>query len=176
MSPARSKPTDPVIWEMPTQVMAVVVTHGDPNIVAEQALPALFGAVFTLKFARKKAGLGDFKVSGLRARWPDAHLVPKSEWTGIWALPIPNAVTVVPPKVPGIEIAVQTWEYGPVAQILHLGPYAAACDSIQRLHAFIAEQGYVIAGMHEEEYLTRPDAKVPKTLIRYPVRRVDDTE
>jgi hypothetical protein len=29
---------------------------------------------------------------------------------------------------------------------------------------------YEIAGPHEEEYLTRPDAKVPKTIIRYAVR------
>ncbi len=44
-------------------------------------------------------------------------------------------------------------------------------SSIERLHKFIAESGYEIAGTHEEEYLTSPDAKVQKTLIRYPIRK-----
>ena len=37
---------------------------------------------------------------------------------------------------------------------------------------FIAASGYEIAGPHEEEYLTQPDAKQMKTIIRYPVRPV----
>jgi hypothetical protein len=40
-----------------------------------------------------------------------------------------------------------------------------------RLHDFIVENGYEIAGVHEEEYLTMPKAKVQKTLIRYPIRK-----
>lgn len=42
---------------------------------------------------------------------------------------------------------------------------------MERLHRFIAEKGYKIAGVHEEEYLSRLDVKVPKTIIRCPVRR-----
>ena len=49
-----------------------------------------------------------------------------------------------------------------------------ATTTIQRLRAFIAEHGHVIDGAHEEEYLTRPDAKVPRTIIRYRVRPVSD--
>ncbi len=36
----------PRIVEIPAQKMAVVTTTGDPNVVAEQAFPALFGAFF----------------------------------------------------------------------------------------------------------------------------------
>ena len=32
-------------------------------------------------------------------------------------------------------------------------------------------KGYRIVGPHEEEYLTRPDVKVPKTIIRYRVKK-----
>ena len=39
------------------------------------------------------------------------------------------------------------------------------------LHKFIEDSGCEIAGVHEEEYLTRPDAKVVKTIIRYPVKK-----
>lgn len=54
---------------------------------------------------------------------------------------------------------------------MHLGPYDAEMPTVERLHQFIAEKGYEIAGAHEEEYLTRPTAKVPKTIIRYPIRK-----
>jgi hypothetical protein len=66
---------------------------------------------------------------------------------------------------------VETWAYGTVAQVLHLRPYDQEQPTIEKLHQFIAEQGYELAGPHEEEYLSRPDAKVVKTLIRYPVRK-----
>jgi len=39
------------------------------------------------------------------------------------------------------------------------------------LHEFIKENGYEIAGPHEEEYQSKPDAKVVKTLIRYRVKK-----
>ena len=39
------------------------------------------------------------------------------------------------------------------------------------LRRFISDRGYEIAGDHEEEYLTRPDAKVIKTLIRYEIKK-----
>ena len=69
------------------------------------------------------------------------------------------------------EVRLETWEYGTVAQILHLGPYDQEGSTIERLHRFIKDSGYQITGDHEEEYLTRPDAKVIKTLIRYTVKK-----
>ena len=164
------KPFTPAIAEMPSQTMAVVVTKGDPNVVAH-TLGVLYGAVYTLKFQLKKAGKEDFKVSGLRARWPDAHLVPKDQWTAYWGLPIPDGTTEISAKVPEPQVKIEVWEYGTVAEILHLGPYSEEGPTVQKLHTFIAESGYEIAGAHEEEYLTRPTAKVVKTIIRYPVRR-----
>ncbi|MFH0768533.1 MAG: GyrI-like domain-containing protein, partial [Chloroflexota bacterium] len=71
----------------------------------------------------------------------------------------------------GINVKLETWDYGTVAQILHLGSYDQEQPNIERLHKFIEESGYEIAGMHEEEYLTRPDSKFPKTIIRYPVKK-----
>lgn len=159
------------IYDKPSQTMAVVVSKGDPNTTGTTVFPALYGAVYGLKMAMKKSGTGDFKVTGLRARWPDAHLIPKSEWTAIWALPIPDGTTEVPRKVPSPEVCVDVFEYGTVAEILHIGPYSEEGPTIEALHKFIDESGYEIAGVHEEEYVTSPDAKVQKTLIRYQVRR-----
>ncbi len=170
MTPRKSK-TEPQILEIPPQKMAVVYGKGAPDKVFPELMPALYGSVYTLKFDLKKKGLPTFKVSGLRARYPDAHLVPKDEWTHIIGLPIPEDTTSLPQKIAGTEVKIETWEYGTVAQILHLGPYDQEEPTIERLQKFIADNGYEIAGMHEEEYLTTPDAKVIKTIIRYVVKK-----
>ena len=171
MTPSKSAKTEPQILEMATQKMAVVHAKGAPDKVFPEFMPALYGSVYTLKFDLKKKGLPTFKVSGLRARYPDAHLVPKEEWTIITGLPIPEDTTSLPQKVPNIEVKTEQWQYGTVAQILHLGPYDQEYATVERLHQFIADNGYEIAGVHEEEYLTSPDAKVLKTIIRYPIKK-----
>lgn len=168
----RKLKTDPEIVEMPAATMAVVRTTGDPNELGERVFKALYGSAYTLKFALKKQG-ADFKMSAPRARWfagPDWRDVPREQWTAAWGLPIPDGTTEVPQKEPEPPVVVETWEYGTVAQILHLGAYADEEPTIERLHAFIADAGYEIVGPHEEEYLSRPGAKVQKTVIRYRVR------
>jgi len=162
--------TDPVIIELPARLMATVTSVGDPNVVGGSVMPALYGAVYPLKFALKKQGI-EFKVEALRARWPDAHLLPKDQWTAHWAIPVPEGTTELIQKVPGVTVALQTWQYGTVAQILHLGPYTEEGPTVMRLHQFITDSGYEIAGPHEEEYVTRPDAKAQKTIVRYQVRK-----
>ncbi|GAH98200.1 unnamed protein product [marine sediment metagenome] len=171
MAQRKSSKKEPQILEMPSQKMAVVYGKGAPDKVFSEVLPALYGSVYTLKFDLKKKGLPTFKVSGLCARYPDAHLVPMEEWTHIIGLPIPEDTTSLPQKVPGVEVKIETWEYGTVAQILHLGAYDQEQPTVERLQKFIEESGYQIAGVHEEEYLTSPDAKVVKTVIRYAVRK-----
>jgi hypothetical protein len=170
MSPRTSK-TDPQIIEMPDQKMAVVRGKGAPDKVFTEAMPALYGAVYTLKFSLKKQGLESFKVGALRARYPDAVKKDKKDWTIIMGIPIPGDTKELLQKVPGVPVSIETWKYGTVAQVLHLGAYDRETENIKKLLAFIEEQGYKIAGDHEEEYLTRPDAKVVKTIIRYPVSK-----
>jgi len=162
---------EPQILKMSRQKMAVVRAKGAPDKIFPEVMPSLYGSVYKLKFDLKKKGMPTFKVSGLRARYPDAHLVPKEEWTHIIGLPIPEDVTSLPQKVPNVAVKIETWEYGTVAQILHLGPYDQEYPTVERLHKFIEENGYQLAGVHEEEYLTSPDAKVQKTLIRYPIKK-----
>ncbi len=170
MSPRKPKATDPQIVEMPAQRMAVVYTTGDPSGVAPKAFEALYGSVYTLKFARKKEG-HDFKVGMPRSRWPKQFEPPVAEWVGIWGVPVPDDVTEVPQKAPGMQVKVETWEYGTMAQVMHIGPYDQEEPTIQRLREFVAANGYEFAGPHEEQYCSRPTAKVIKTIIRYPVRK-----
>lgn len=170
MSPRKLK-TDPVILEMPSQKMAVVQGKGFADKVFAKIFPALYGSVYTLKFDLKKRGPESFKVSCPRARYPNAHLSPKGEWLIIAGIPVPENTTSLPQKEPNTEVKLETWEYGTVAQILHLGRYDQETETIQRLRQFITDSGYEITGPHEEEYQSRPDAKVIKTLIRYQVKK-----
>jgi hypothetical protein len=170
MSPRKLK-TDPIILEMPSQKMAVVQGKGSPDKVFVKIFPALFGSVYKVKFDLKKRGLETFEVSAPRARYPDAHLYPKGEWLIIAGIPVPDNTTSLPQKDPSTEVKIEIWEYGTVAQILHLGPYDQETKTIERLQQFITDSGYEIAGPHEEEYQSKPDAKVIKTLIRYQVKK-----
>ena len=170
MSPRKLK-TDPVILEMPSQKMAVVQKKGSPDKVFPQIFPALYGSVYTLKFDLKKRGLESFKVSCPRARYPDLHLYPKDEWLIVTGIPVPENTTSLPQKEPGTVVKLETWEYGTVAQILHLGPYDKEMETVERLQKFITENGYEIVGPHEEEYQSRQDDKVIKTLIRYQIKK-----
>ena len=172
MTPRKPSATEPRLVELPPQRMAVVHARGAPDKVFPTIFPALYGSVYTLKFDLKKKGLPTFKVSPPRARYPDAHTATKDLWVIIVGIPVPMDTVTLPQKVPGIGVVLETWDYGPSAEILHKGPYDQETESIERLHRFIQQSGYEIAGVHEEEYLSRPDAKELKTMIRYPVKKI----
>lgn len=168
----KMKPFVPEIAERPAETMAVVHVKGDPEAVVQRVFPALFGAAYSLKFALKKQGVS-FKVTAPRARWlggPDWATIPRDEWVSEWAIAIPDGTTELVQKDPETPVTIETWEYGTVAQVLYIGAYSDETETIKKLHAFIDEQGYEIAGAHEEEYQSRPEAKEPKTVIRYQVR------
>lgn len=170
--PVRKLPsTEPRIVELPTQKMAVVTGRGTPQEVFPKLMPALYGSVFTIKMTLKKTGKEIFTVSGRHGRYPDAGQVAKKDWTMILALPVPNDTATLPQKVPNVEVKLETWNYGTVAQVLYLGQYSEETPTIEKLIKFVHDNGYEITGYHEEEYLTKPDAKVPKTIIRYEVRK-----
>jgi len=166
------KVDQPALGEMPALTMAVVHSVGDPADVGPTVFNALYGAVYALKFALKKEGV-EYKVAPVRARWFSGSgwkLVPRDQWEAAWAIPIPDGTTELRQKDPETPVEIETWEYGRIAEVLHVGTYAEEEPTIDLLHAFIAEQGLTIAGPHEEEYLTRPDVKRPKTVIRYQVK------
>jgi len=165
----KARAHEPHLTEKASQTMAVVYTQGEPRASADRALPALYSAVYHLRSVLKRQGR-PFKIDHLRARWPDAHLVPRERWTGIWGLPIPPDVQEVIARKAGMPVLREVWEYGVVAEVLHVGPYATEGESVRALHTFIAEQGYELAGPHEEEYVTTRRARTQKTLIRYAIR------
>jgi hypothetical protein len=155
---------DPQISTKPNQKMLVVEAKGDPTVVAKDAFTKLFSSYFKLPGA---------KMAAPRARWIADFAGPREDWIGFYALPLPESVTSLPEGMEGIKI--QEWEYGEVAEILHIGSYSHETPTIEKLHAFITSHGYEISGPHEEEYLKGPgmvsDPSEYWTIIRLQVRK-----
>ncbi len=171
MKPKNTASGEPEIIEMPAQKMAAIYARGAPEEVLPQVLPVLYGAVYALKFYLKKSRGHSVQMRGLRARYPDAHLVPLKEWTNVIGLPVPEDTFSLPQQVGAAEVKIETWEYGTVAQITRRSPPGKEDNSIERLHRFIIDKGYEIIGVHEEEYISLPDAKTQETVIRYRVKK-----
>lgn len=169
------KANKPEITTLEPQTVLTITSVGDPN-ESEHYFKALYGTAYSTRFKVYKPAGKDMKLGKLMARWPDAHLKPKDQWTGIWGLPVPSFVRQqdLVQKDPLMPIKVEVWEYNEVAQVLHEGPYAAEGPTVKLLHTFIAESGYTIDGYsHEEVYLTSPDAVNQKTIIRYKVKKAE---
>lgn len=67
-----------------------------------------------------------------------------------------------------------TFDEGLSAQILHIGPYSEETPTINKLHAWVEEQGYRLRDKHHEIYMSDPRRIAPeklKTIIRHPVER-----
>jgi len=183
---------EPLIVNTPELAYLMIDGHGDPNTTAEygEAVEALYAVAYSAKFAVKGTADGiDYVVMPLEGLWwtPDLSKFTtenKSAWD--WTLMImqPDQVTAVVLEEASAKAAkkkslaaiskvrLECLSEGLVAQITHIGPYAAESPTIQRLHAFIAERGYQLRGKHHEVYLSDPlrvDPEKLKTILRQPV-------
>jgi hypothetical protein len=189
-----SAPADAVVAvEAPALACLMIDGAGDPNTAPAylQAVEALYGLAYSLKFAVKRAGGDDVAVMPLEGLWWSADLTDFTQGrrdTWQWTLLIvqPPVVTAdlvetvradaartkVLPALPAIRL--DTLAEGLCAQIMHIGPYAAEPPTIARLHAWIAEQGYARTGHHHEIYLSDPRRTAPerlRTILRQPIAR-----
>ncbi|MCG8607607.1 GyrI-like domain-containing protein [bacterium] len=167
---------EPRISTKKNQKMVVVEATGDPNVVGKDA----FGLVFQLYYAMAETPKGPGQAAP-RARWPVSLETPKSEWTGYYAIPVPESVTELPAyeAVPELKPSLKVWTYGEVAEILHLGPYDKEKPTLNRLNKFLQKEGYITVGGHEEEYIKGPTMSSPGnheeyvTILRYRVKRLN---
>jgi hypothetical protein len=143
------------------------------------------------KFALKKAGGPEFKVSTLEGLWWADDMTKfltgdKSEWNWTMMIRQPDAVTddllahlaedvAAKKSMPAArQLRLTSFEEGAAAQVLHIGSCAAEAPTIARLHEFIREQGFTFDGhrhKHHEIYLGDPRRSAPeklRTIIRQP--------
>jgi hypothetical protein len=185
--------TTPQLVQVPPLKFLCLEGHGDPNTspAYASAVRALYSVSYAAKFAVKKAGGPDFKVSALEGLWWAEDLRTflsgdKSEWDWIMMIRQPDAVTgdllarlsdevATKKSMPAArELRLICFEEGTAAQVLHVGPYAAEAPTIARLHEFIRDLGFTFDGhrhKHHEIYLGDPRRSAPgklRTIIRQP--------
>jgi hypothetical protein len=165
---------NPQIRFMENQKVLVVEAVGAPETAGGKAFGLLFRTYFKMKGTSKGP-----KQPTPRVRWPISLETPKAEWRGLYAMPVPEGITSLPQykAEPGVSMRLETWEYGDVAEILHIGPYDREKETVDRLAAFTRAGGYEMIGDHEEEYLKGPgmffrgDPEKYQTIIRYRVKK-----
>jgi hypothetical protein len=189
-----------VIVEVPDLAFLMIDGRGDPNTseAYRDALQALYGVAYTLKFTLKKSDAErDFKVAPLEGLWWTDETPPTPEeleqrdaWNWTMMIAVPDAVTADEaaaaaeaaarkrelPAAPLIRL--ERFEEGLAAQTMHVGPYSEEAPTIERLHAYVAEQGYDLRGRHHEIYLGDPRRTAPerlKTVVRHPIRTAEST-
>ena len=159
------------------------------------AIGTLYPVAYTLHFALKRLGIeapvgaleGLYWVDQARPITPEtfrASLDERNPWSWRLLLPVPDAAgdedirAAVhdatarrhPPLID--QLRCEMWEEGPVAQLMHVGPYEAEPDTIERLQRAITEAGLRLHGCHHEIYISDPNHTRPermKTLLRQPV-------
>jgi len=166
---------EPQIRILPDLKVLEVQAQGEPGVVGSQAFSLLFQTYYRLKGVPKGP-----RQPAPRARWPQAPDTPKEQWIGRYAIPVPESVDSLTSQATsesGLQARITTWEYGDVAEVLHVGPYDREEPTIARLRQFIEECGREIVGEHEEEYLKGPglyskgNPEKYLTIIRYRVRK-----
>lgn len=181
----------PSVVDLPTLSYLMVDGQGDPNTSADYAaaIGALYSVSFTLKFAFKRGPERvDYKVMPLEGLWwaDDMAIFMRGDrakwrWTAMIMQPafvtsahVDAAIAAAGLKRPNDmlgKLRLERFAEGRAAQLLHVGPYSEEAPNIERLHAFIAEQGGKLSGRHHEIYLSDPRRVAPerlKTIIRQP--------
>ena len=186
----------PAIVEVPELAFLMVDGRGDPgnSEAFEAAMQALFSAAYTLKFSLKKTDPErDFKVAPVEGLWwgddPKPTLADlqrdRDSWNWTLMIAMPDAVTADEvaaaleaaarkkdlPAAPLLRL--ERFEEGLAAQIMHVGPYSEEAPTIERLHEWVAAEGYELRGRHHEIYMGDPRRTAPerlKTVLRHPVQ------
>ncbi len=167
--------------------MLEVSFRGKPERVLMPAFNLLFKTYYALPGVKKgpeqPAPIARFKGLAGLPKDPEERAkalagFADADWQGVVGLPVPEAVASLPATgaAEPFTVRLTAWEYGEVAEILHVGSYESEIPTIARLEEHIKSQGYAISGEHEEEYLRGPGTPFARpesyrTIIRYPVTK-----
>ncbi len=184
------------IVDVPPLPFLMIDGAGNPNTSQDyrDALEALYGLSYTLKFGVKLGKYGqqkiDYPVMALEGLWWADDMrafssARKDEWKWTAMIMQPDIITpelvelaradLIEKKNPvaASKIRWEAYHEGLSAQIMYFGPYADEGPTIQRLHDFIHESGHQLRGQHHEIYVGDPRRTAPeklKTVIRQPMQ------
>lgn len=182
----------PAFVEVPDLPFLMIDGHGDPDTAPAypEAVQALYAMAYAIRFGLKRGPEGlDAPVMPLEGLWWASDMSvfttgDKSQWDWTMMITVPEQVTARTvedaradasrKKSPSAiaRVRLEHLAEGRCAQVMHIGPYSAEGPTIAALHAFIADQGCVLAGKHHEIYLGDPRRAAPeklRTIVRQPL-------
>ncbi|WP_141999215.1 GyrI-like domain-containing protein [Amycolatopsis cihanbeyliensis] len=184
---------DFAVVDVPEFRYVAVDGRGDPNTspAYANAIEALYGVAYALKFASKKTLGRDFVVGPLEGLWraddPTVFTARRKDswdWTMMISQPgwitedmVRTAVDSVSRKKdnPALaDVRLITLIEGTCVQILHIGSYDDEAPILDRLHNhYLPEHGLTFNGDHHEIYLSDARRTAPaklRTVLRQPVK------
>lgn len=186
LTKARKKPD---VVDVPDRLVIALDGAGGPEEPGfAEAVKALYGVAYPLRFARKKEGRPVFKVGPLEGEWRAAHdhqpsheVPAREDWRWRVQLTVPSDVTKK--ELAAIVNTVTTKRGGKLegneeakrielikiegarfARILHVGPYATESESFARIDEMLTAEGLTREPWHIEMYLSDPTRTAPEKL------------
>ena len=191
----------PSIVSVPPMNYIAVRGKGDPNQEDgeyKQAIGLLYGIAYTIKMSKKGdhqiEGYFDYVVPPLEGFWwqdgvQGVDYTHKETFNWISVIRLPDFVTredfewaiseaAKKKKEDFSKVEFFTYEEGLCVQCMHLGPYDDEPATVEKMHAYMTEQGYELDinsdRLHHEIYLSDARKVAPeklKTVIRHPVKQ-----
>ena len=191
----------PSLVTVPVMNYIAVRGKGDPNDdygEYKRSIGMLYGVAFTIKMSKKGdhriEGYYDYVVPPLEGFWwqDGAEGIDRGDkgafqWLSVIRLPdfvtkadLDWAVREAGEKKKSDFSAVKFFTYneGLCVQCMHIGPYDNEPSTVDRMHRYAGEQGYVpdinTSRLHHEIYLSDARKVSPdklKTVIRHPIRK-----
>lgn len=191
----------PSIVTVPSMNYIAVRGKGDPNAEDGEykaTIGLFYGIAFTIKMSKKGdhqiEGYFDYVVPQLEGFWWQEGMkgidyAHKENFRFISVIRLPDFVTradfdwVVEEanrkkKTDFSKVEFLTIDEGPCVQCMHIGSYDDEPRTVEMMHQFMEEQGYVLdisdERRHHEIYLSDARKIAPeklKTVIRHPIRK-----
>jgi hypothetical protein len=183
-----------MVIDVPPMQFLMVDGHGDPNIAQayKDAVEALYGVAFKIKFASKRELDKDYVVPPLEGLWWAEDMATFSsardkrawDWTMMIMQPVWITQEMVVEAVRQVEnkdmpalskIRLEPYHEGLSVQTMHIGSYDDEGPVLARLHGeWIPENNYIENGKHHESYISDPRRVAPeklKTVLRQPISK-----
>lgn len=196
-------PKKPTIIDIPMMSYLAVLGNGDPNEENgsyQKSIQLLYSIAYTLKMSWRNQheidGFFDYVVPPLEGFWWQEGIAGfdpthKEKLSFISMIRLPDFISeadfewakqTAMKKKPMDYSKIKFWRYeeGLCVQCMHIGPYDGEFQTVEKMHDYIKEQGYILDfsenRYHHEIYLSDPrrcKSERMRTVVRHPIRKKD---